>query len=59
MAAEIDNITAARYHQEELLAEAALRRLLRQERPDRTTPVRRTGRVRELLRRIAGAPTFA
>ena len=54
MAAEIDNITAARYHQEELLAEAALRRLLRQERPTRTAPTGRANWFRTLLRRIAG-----
>jgi hypothetical protein len=59
MAAEIDIITAARYHQEELLAEAALRQLLRQTRPTRPEPARKGNRVRALLRRIAGAPSFA
>ena len=59
MAAEIDNITAARYHQEELLAEAALRQLLKASRPARSKPARNGNRVRALLRRIAGAPSFA
>ena len=59
MAAEFDLQTAAQHHQTELLAEAAARRLtgtvdLR----DRdTTP--RGLRLQTLLRRLAGAPTFA
>jgi hypothetical protein len=59
MATEFDFQIAARHHQDDLLAEATARRLTR------TVTVRRddsapTGRrLQTLLRRIAGAPTFA
>ena len=59
MAAELDLITTARHHQADLLAEAADRRLLRVSRPTQPEPVHSGRRIQTLLRRIAGAPTFA
>jgi hypothetical protein len=59
MAAELDLITAARHHQDDLLAEAANRRLLRVSRPVQPEPIQSGRRIQTLLRRIAGAPTFA
>ena len=59
MASEFDLQSAARYHQAELLAEAANRRLTRSTelRRDDAAPTAR--RLQTLLRRLAGAPTFA
>jgi hypothetical protein len=59
MASEFDLQFNAQHHQNELLAEAHARRLTR------TTEIRRddnapaSRRLQTLLRRIAGAPTFA
>jgi len=59
MAAEFDLQMAAQHHQIELLTEASARRRIR------TTELRRdehmpTGRrLQALLRRLAGAPSFA
>jgi hypothetical protein len=59
MFSEIDFQVAAQDRQATLLAEASSRRLTRvsQERP--SEPHLTTGRLQTLLRRIAGAPTFA
>jgi hypothetical protein len=59
MFSEIDFQTAAQDRQATLLAEATTRRLIRvsQDRPDEPQPT--TSRLQTLLRRIAGAPTFA
>jgi hypothetical protein len=59
MFAEIDFQIAAQNRQATLLAEATSRRLGRvsEQRPSETLPT--TGRLQTLLRRIAGAPTFA
>lgn len=59
MSAELDLITTARHHQADLLAEAANRRLLRVSRPIQPEPLQNGRRIQTLLRRIAGAPTFA
>ena len=60
MTAEINILIAAQYHQAELLAEADARRLTR------TTDLHADGplqpakrRLTILLRRLAGAPSFA
>jgi hypothetical protein len=59
MAAELDIITAGRSHQDELLAEARARRLL-STRIESQDESRHSGRrLQTLLRRLAGAPTFA
>jgi hypothetical protein len=59
MASEFDFEVAARYHQDDLLAEATARRLTRTVtlRRDDSAPTGR--RLQTLLRRLAGAPTFA
>jgi len=59
MFSEIDFQTTAQDHQATLLAEASARRMSRvsQERPSEPFPT--TRRLQTLLRRIAGAPTFA
>jgi hypothetical protein len=59
MASELDILTAARHHQADLLEEAALRRLLRTAEPRRDEPAPTGRRLQTLLRRIAGAPSFA
>jgi hypothetical protein len=60
MTAEINILTAAENHRADLLAEASARSLLR------TTDLHDTGTIRPakrrltiLLRRLAGAPSFA
>jgi hypothetical protein len=58
MASEFDLQSAARYHQTELLAQAANRRLARSAELRREDPAP-TRRLQTLLRRLAGAPTFA
>ena len=58
MAFEHDFQIAAEYHQAELLAEAAARRMNRTE-TRREDPLPATNRLQSLLRRIAGAPTYA
>ncbi len=59
MFSEIDFQTTAQDRQATLLAEASDRRMARVsvERP--SEPVQATNRLQTLLRRIAGAPTFA
>jgi len=59
MAAEFDLQSAAQHHQTELLAEAAARRLTRtaELREGLSAPAGR--RLQALLRRLAGAPSFA
>jgi hypothetical protein len=59
MATEQDILISARQHRDDLLEEAANRRLLRSSRQvqDDVNPSGR--RLQTLLRRIAGAPTFA
>ena len=59
MASEFDLQMAARHRQAELLGEASFRRLTRTDPVglDEPSPSRR--RLQTLLRRIAGAPTFA
>lgn len=59
MGTELDIVTAARTHQGELLAEAATRRLLRSVTPRAEAPNQPGRRIQTLLRRLAGAPTFA
>lgn len=59
MSFEIDLQMAARHHQEELLAEASARRLSRSVRIQRDEPAPSGRRIQTLLRRLAGAPTFA
>ncbi len=59
MAAEYDLQITAQHHQADLLAEAAARRLLRTSGPAREEPVPAGRRLQTLLRRLAGAPTFA
>jgi hypothetical protein len=59
MASEFDLQSAARYHQSELLAEAASRRLTRSSELPREDPIPTARRLQTLLRRLAGAPTFA
>jgi hypothetical protein len=59
MATEFDFQINAQHHQADLLAEAAARRLTRtiSVRQDEPAPAGR--RLQTLLRRLAGAPTFA
>lgn len=59
MFSEIDFQTAAQDRQATLLAEASARRIARasQERPGE--PIPSGHRLQTLLRRLAGAPTFA
>ena len=59
MASEFDFQSAARYHQTELLVEAANRRLTRSTELRRDNPAPTSRRLHTLLRRLAGAPTFA
>ena len=60
MTAEIDILTAARYHQADLLAEAEARRLARSiEMPAAGSHQPTKRRLTLLLRRLTGAPTFA
>jgi hypothetical protein len=59
MTAEINLLTAAHDHQAELLAEAEARRLTRPTRSKAGSRTRSSGRLHTLLRRLAGAPTFA
>jgi hypothetical protein len=60
MTAEINLLTAAHDHQADLLAEAEARRLTRRTRSQNAeSPSRSNGRLGTLLRRLAGAPTFA
>ena len=59
MAAEFDLQMAAQRHQTELLAEASARRLLRTTELRRDEPVPTGRRLQALLRRLAGAPSFA
>jgi hypothetical protein len=59
MTSEFEMQITARIHQDELLEEAATRRLLRtsEHRDEFDRPV--NIRIKTLLRRLAGAPTFA
>jgi len=59
MFSEIDFQTTAQDRQASLLAEATARRMTRndQDRPTESLPTSR--RLQTLLRRLAGAPTFA
>ena len=59
MASEFDFQINAQYHQNELLAEAAARRLNRSTEIRRETTESTGRRLQTLLRRLAGAPTFA
>lgn len=59
MATELDFQIAAQHRQTELLGEAAFRRLTRAEPTRRDDPLPSGRRLQTLLRRIAGAPTFA
>ena len=59
MASEFDLQSAATYHQTELLAEAANRRLTRSTELRRENPAPTSRRLQTLLRRLAGAPSFA
>jgi hypothetical protein len=59
MASELDFQIAAQHRQAELLGEAALRRLTRTDTNRRDEPLPSGRRLQTLLRRIAGAPTFA
>ena len=59
MKSELDWLITTEYRQSELLREAALRRLTRTDSLPREEPLPSGRRLRTLLRRIAGAPTFA
>jgi hypothetical protein len=59
MASEFDLQMAAQHHQNELLAEANARRLARTTELRRDEPAPAGRRLQTLLRRLAGAPTFA
>jgi hypothetical protein len=59
MASEFDFQITAQHHQTGLLAEAAARRLLKASTPSEAKPVATGRRLQTLLRRLAGAPTFA
>ena len=59
MASEFDLQTAARYHQDELLAEARAHRLNRTHDDRRDDPSPTGRRLQALLRRLAGAPSYA
>jgi hypothetical protein len=59
MATEFDFQIHAQHHQADLLAEAAARRLTRTVSVRRDDPAPAGRRLQTLLRRIAGAPTFA
>jgi hypothetical protein len=59
MFSEIDFQIAAQDRQATLLAEATTRRLTRNSQDRPNEPLQTSGRLQTLLRRIAGAPTFA
>jgi hypothetical protein len=59
MASEFDIITAGRTHQAELLADAKARRMLSIRIESADEPRQPGRRLQTLLRRLAGAPTFA
>ena len=59
MASEFDIITAGRTHQDDLLAEAKLRRQLSIRTDHAQEPTQSGRRLQTLLRRLTGAPTFA
>ena len=59
MASEFDFQINAQHHQNELLAEAAARRLTRSTEIRRELPETTGRRLQTLLRRLAGSPTFA
>jgi hypothetical protein len=59
MAAEFNLQMAAQHHQNELLAEAEARRLARTTEPRRDELAPTGRRLQTLLRRLAGAPSFA
>ncbi len=60
MTAEINLLIAAQDHQTELLAEAEARRLIRRtDSPTTASQPATKQRLNTLLRRLAGAPTFA
>lgn len=59
MFSEIDFQIAAQDRQATLLAEASSRRLTRASEDRPVEPAPATNRLQTLLRRIAGAPTFA
>ncbi len=59
MASEFDIQINAQHHQAELLGEAAARRLTRSTELRREYPAQAPRRLQNLLRRLAGAPSFA
>lgn len=59
MTTEFDFQINAQHHQADLLAEAAARRLTRTVSVRRDDPAPSGRRLQTILRRIAGAPTFA
>ena len=59
MFSEIDFQTTAQDRQATLLAEASARRIARVSMDRPSEPAQGTNRLQTLLRRIAGAPTFA
>jgi hypothetical protein len=59
MASEFDLQIAAQHHQDELLAEASARRTNRTTHERRHDPAPTGRRLQALLRRLAGAPSFA
>jgi len=59
MTSEFDLQTAAQYHRDELLAEAQGRRLTRTTDLRRGEPAPTGRRLQALLRRLAGAASFA
>ncbi|MEX1168810.1 MAG: hypothetical protein WEE50_01580 [Chloroflexota bacterium] len=59
MASEFDLQIAAQHHQDELLAETNARRLSRTAELRRDDPAPTGRRLQALIRRLAGAPTFA
>ena len=59
MFSEIDFQTTAQDRQATLLAEASDRRMARVSVEQPSKPFQATNRLQTLLRRIAGAPTFA
>lgn len=59
MASEFDLQSAAQHHQHELLAEATARRLNRMTDERRDDPAPAGRRLHAVLRRLAGAPSFA
>lgn len=59
MTSEFDFQFNAQHHQADLLAEAAARRLTRPASVRRDDPAPAGRRLQALLRRLAGAPTFA